>query len=68
LEPASERLATFEKSMRLAPDFDQPYLNLAGVYAVEETPDQARAVLQEFLKQHPEPLWEWGNCRLSARS
>jgi TolA-binding protein len=37
----------------LAPTFDQAYLNLARVYAIESTPEKARAVLQELLKRHP---------------
>jgi len=39
--------------MRVAPAFDQSYLNLARVYAVEGAPDKARAVLLELLKQNP---------------
>ena len=43
----------FEECIRVAPAFDQSYLNLARVYAIEDTPDKARAVLLELLKQHP---------------
>jgi len=46
-------VASFEECMRVAPAFDQSYLNLARVYAVEGTPEKARAVLLELLKQHP---------------
>jgi tetratricopeptide (TPR) repeat protein/peroxiredoxin len=48
-----EAVASFEQCISLAPAFDQSYLNLARVYAIEGTPDQARAVLLELLKQHP---------------
>jgi len=46
-------LATFEQCIRVAPAFDQAYLNLARVYMIEEARDKARAVLLELLKQHP---------------
>jgi len=46
-------VASFEECIRAAPAFDQAYLNLARVYVVEGTPDKARAVLLELLKQHP---------------
>jgi Flp pilus assembly protein TadD/peroxiredoxin len=48
-----EAVASFEQCIRVAPAFDQSYLNLARVYAVEGTPEKARAVLLELLKQHP---------------
>ena len=50
----NEAVATFEECIRVAPAFDQPYLNLARVYSLEDTPDKARAVLIELLKQHPD--------------
>ncbi len=37
----------------MAPAFDQSYLNLARVYALEGEPEKARTVLLELLKQHP---------------
>lgn len=46
-------VASFEECIRVAPAFDQSYLNLARVYAIEGTPDNARAVLLDLLKQHP---------------
>ncbi len=46
-------MASFEQCIRVAPTFDQSYLNLARVYAIEDKPDKARAVLLELLKQHP---------------
>ncbi len=42
--------------IRVAPAFDQAYLNLARVYSIEGVPGKARAVLLELLKQHPENL------------
>ena len=47
------RWQALKQCIRVAPAFDQAYLNLARVYAVEGTPDKARAVLLELLKQHP---------------
>jgi tetratricopeptide (TPR) repeat protein len=49
-----EAVASFEECIRVAPAFDQSYLNLARVYALEGAPEKARAVLQKLLKQHPD--------------
>jgi TolA-binding protein len=38
----------------VAPTFDQAYLNLARVYAIESNQEKARAVLLALLKQHPD--------------
>jgi tetratricopeptide (TPR) repeat protein len=46
-------VATFEQCIRIAPAFDQAYINLARVYALEQQPAKARVLLQELLKQHP---------------
>ena len=48
-----EAVRTFEQCIRIAPAFDQSYLNLARVYALESTPEKARTVLLELLKQQP---------------
>jgi Flp pilus assembly protein TadD len=37
----------------VSPGFDQSYLNLANVYAIEGDAEKARAVLLELLNQHP---------------
>jgi len=52
-ERRDQAVASFEQCIRVAPAFDQSYLNLARVYALEGTPDKARSVLLELLKQHP---------------
>jgi len=49
-----QAVAKFQECIRVAPSFDQAYLNLARVYAIEDTPDKARTVLLELLKQHPD--------------
>jgi tetratricopeptide (TPR) repeat protein len=49
-----EAVASFEECIRIAPGFDQSYLNLARVYSIEGTPEKARSVLLELLKQHPD--------------
>jgi Flp pilus assembly protein TadD len=49
-----QAVASFEQCIRVAPGFDQAYLNLARVYALEGARDKARGVLLDLLKQHPE--------------
>ena len=49
-----QAVASFEECIRVAPAFDQSYLNLAKVYSIEGATDEAREVLLELLKQHPE--------------
>jgi Tfp pilus assembly protein PilF len=44
---------SFQESIRVAPAFDQSYLNLARLYSMEGDPGRARAVLEDLLKQHP---------------
>ena len=46
-------MASFEECIRVAPAFDQSYMNLARVYALEGAPDKARSLLLALLKQHP---------------
>jgi len=53
-ERRDEAVASFEECIRVAPAFDQSYLNLARVYSIEGTPEKARSVLLELLKQHPD--------------
>ena len=47
-------MASFEECIHGAPGFDQAYVNLARVYALEGARDKARGVLLDLLKQHPE--------------
>jgi tetratricopeptide (TPR) repeat protein len=47
-------VASFEECIRVAPAFDQAYLNLARVYALEGARDKARGILVDLLKQHPD--------------
>jgi Flp pilus assembly protein TadD len=49
-----DAVASFQQCIRVAPAFDQAYLNLARVYALEGVPDKARGVLLDLLKQHPD--------------
>ena len=49
-----EGVKMFDECIRVAPSFDQSYLNLARVYALESAPDKARTVLLDLLKQHPD--------------
>jgi Flp pilus assembly protein TadD len=49
-----EAVAEFEKCIQMAPAFDQAYLNLARVYAVEKNTEKAKSVLQALLVQHPD--------------
>jgi Flp pilus assembly protein TadD len=48
-----EAVAMFEECIRVAPGFDQSYLNLARVYSLESAPEKARAVLMKLLTRHP---------------
>jgi len=48
-----QAISTFEECIRTVPGFDQAYLNLAEVYAIESQPEKARTVLLALLKQHP---------------
>jgi Flp pilus assembly protein TadD len=48
-----EAVKSFEECMRVAPEFDQAYLNLARVYALEGDRDKARSVLEGLLAHHP---------------
>ena len=59
-----EAVASFEESIRVAPDFDQAYLNLARVHAHRGQQGRGRAVLQALLKRHPghpppRQCWSW---------
>jgi hypothetical protein len=45
---------SFEECIRVAPDFDQAYLNLARVYALEADRHKSRAVLLALLSRHPD--------------
>jgi tetratricopeptide (TPR) repeat protein len=49
-----EAIHSFEESIRVAPEYDQAYLNLARVYAIQGKREKARQVLLELLKQHPD--------------
>ena len=49
-----EAVASFEECMRVAPEFDQAYFNLARVYSIEGAAEKARAVLLALLKRRPE--------------
>jgi len=44
----------FRKALRVAVDFDQPYLNLARLYMAQGAKTQAREILQQWLARHPE--------------
>jgi Flp pilus assembly protein TadD len=49
-----QAVASFKECIRVAPAFDQSYLNLARVYAIEGQTDEARKVLRALLQQHPD--------------
>jgi Flp pilus assembly protein TadD len=50
----AEAIERFRESIRVAPQYDQSYLNLARLYAIEGDRQKARSVLEELLKQHPD--------------
>jgi len=45
---------TFKTGIRVAPDYDQSYLNLARLYAMQNNKDKAKAVLLELLRIRPQ--------------
>ena len=55
-----DAVKSFEECIRVAPDFDQAYLNLARVYALEGDRDKARALPQVLLNRHPDHRREEG--------
>src|SRR5581483_958648 len=50
----SEAEDHFKNCMQVAPNYDQAYLNLARLYILLDRKENARAVLQELLRQQPE--------------
>ena len=44
----------FKTGIRLAPNNDQSYLNLARLYAMRNEKEQARDVLQQLLRIQPQ--------------
>jgi tetratricopeptide (TPR) repeat protein len=44
----------FKTCIRLIPNFDQSYLNLARLYAMRNERERARDVLQELLRIQPQ--------------
>jgi Tfp pilus assembly protein PilF len=44
----------FKSGIRLAPNFDQSYLNLARLYAMQNDRDRARQVLRDLLQLQPQ--------------
>jgi len=49
-----QAIHSFEECIRVAPAFDQSYLNLARVYALEGQTAKAREILDSLLAQHPD--------------
>ena len=46
--------AQFKTCIRVAPNFDQPYLNLARLYVMQNDKEKAREVLLELLRVQPQ--------------
>ena len=44
----------FRTGIRVAPNFDQSYLNLARLFALQNNREKAREVIQELLRLQPE--------------
>jgi hypothetical protein len=52
-QPAIENL---EKALRLDPIIEQPYLELADIYSIEQQPELVRQTYRRFLKAFPQSL------------
>ncbi len=50
----ADAIQSFEQCIRVAPTYDQAYLNLARVYMIEGDRDKAKNVLKELLAQRPD--------------
>jgi tetratricopeptide (TPR) repeat protein len=44
----------FKTCIRIVPSFDQSYLNLARLYALQNDREKAKEVLQELLRIQPQ--------------
>jgi len=49
-----EALAKFEECIRVAPNFDQGYLNLARIYVILGEKEKASGVLRQLLDLQPQ--------------
>ena len=50
----SEAQQSFETCIKVAPKFDQAYLNLARLYVLLKGPEKTKEILRELLRQQPE--------------
>jgi Flp pilus assembly protein TadD len=53
-EHYSEAKERFETCIRVAPNFDQAYLNLARLYVILKDKEKAKEVLLALLHQQPQ--------------
>ena len=49
-------IENLEKALRLDPILEQPYLELADVYSIEQQPEMVRQTYRRFLKAFPQSL------------
>jgi FimV-like protein len=49
-----DAIKAFQGCIRISPDFDQPYLNLARLYIATGKRDFAREILQQLLARVPD--------------
>ena len=54
LDQTSEALVCFERCIRMAPDYDRPFLNSAATYQGQGNLQRAREILKSFLARHPD--------------
>ena len=50
----ADAVAAFENCIRIAPSFDQPYLNLAKLYVGLDDRNKAQEILQRLLRLQPD--------------
>ena len=54
LDKISEAFECFDRCLRMAPDYDRPFLNIASIYQQRGQRQQAQDVLKSFLQRHPD--------------
>jgi tetratricopeptide (TPR) repeat protein len=54
LDKSSDAFRCFDRCLRMAPDYDRPFLNIASIYQQQGQRQKAQEVLKDFLSRHPD--------------